>query len=56
MREILLGPPVVQPAAGVEAIAYAGDGVYALRELQTAGSGPISATTATSLLASLISR
>ena len=43
-------------AAGVEAIAYAGDGVYALRELQTAGRGPISATTATSLLASLISR
>ena len=41
---------------GLEVIAYAGNGVYALRELQTAGGGPISATTATALLTSLISR
>ena len=43
-------------AAGVEVIAHAGNGVYALRELQTAGGGPISASTVTALLASLISR
>jgi hypothetical protein len=43
-------------APGVEVIATSGNGVYALRELQTAGGGPISANTVTALLASLISR
>jgi len=43
-------------AAGVEAIAYAGNGVYALREIQTAGGGPVSTATTTTLLASLINR
>jgi hypothetical protein len=42
--------------AGVETIAYAGAGVYALRELQTAASGPVSAKAVTSLLAALIAR
>ena len=43
-------------ASGVEVIATAGNGVYALRELQTAGGGPISASSVTALLASLIGR
>jgi hypothetical protein len=43
-------------AAGVEAIAYSGNGVYALRELQTAGGVPVSATTTTTLLSALINR
>ena len=43
-------------AAGVEVIATSGNGVFALRELQTAGGAPISANTVTALLASLISR
>ena len=37
-------------APGVEVIATAGNGVYALRELQTAGGAPISANTVTALL------
>jgi hypothetical protein len=43
-------------AAGVEAIGYAGNGVYALRELQSDAGAPISANAVTALLASLISR
>jgi hypothetical protein len=43
-------------AAGVEVIAYAGNGVYALRELESAGGAAVSATTTTTLLASLITR
>jgi hypothetical protein len=43
-------------SAGTELIAVAGDSVYVLRELQSAGSGPISAATVQSLLATLITR
>jgi hypothetical protein len=43
-------------ATGSETIAVAGNDVYALRELQTAGSAPVSANAVTALLASLISR
>lgn len=42
--------------AGLEAIASAGDGVYTLRELQTAGSGPVDATALQALLGQLIAR
>ena len=43
-------------ATGVEVIALAGNGVYALRELQTPGSVPITADAATTTLAALIAR
>jgi hypothetical protein len=43
-------------APGVETIAYAGTDVYTLRELQTTGSGPVSAKAVTSLVATLIAR
>ena len=43
-------------ATGFETIALAGNDVYALRELQTAGSAPVSANAVTATLASLISR
>ena len=41
---------------GIEVIAHAGTGVYALRESQTAASGPVSAGAVRSLLGSLIRR
>jgi hypothetical protein len=43
-------------AAGVEVIATSGNGVYALRELETGASGPVSAEAVRTLLAALIAR